>query len=217
MSLRQRSFRGDADWAAMAAVVEAQPADHLHLVDLPYRLCSWAFDDPANAALWEDAAGAVRAWAALQTPFWSIDYALDPAAPPGVLQALLAWVAQRARAVRGTPFARPAWFISSPAGHPHNAELEAAGFRSQADVGPNSWTKLLFRRDCQSSPYTAQQTAAILHNRRQSRTAVRTARSSALLHTPPASHLSIRYPPRSSSAAVRRTYGWEEDPRERPS
>jgi ribosomal protein S18 acetylase RimI-like enzyme len=154
MSLRQRSFRGDADWAAMAAVVQAQPADHLHLIDLPYRLCSWAFDDPANAALWEDAAGAVRAWAALQTPFWSIDYALDPAAPAGALQALLAWVAQRARAVRGTPFARPAWFISSPAGHPHNAELEAAGFRSQADVGPNSWTKVLFRRDCVPAPAT---------------------------------------------------------------
>jgi ribosomal protein S18 acetylase RimI-like enzyme len=152
MSLRQRSFRGDADWAAMAAVVEAQPADHLHLIDLPYRLCSWAFDDPANAALWEDPAGAVRAWAALQTPFWSIDYAIDPAAPAGILQALLAWAAQRARALLGTPFARPAWFVSSPTGHAHNPELEAAGFRSQANVGPNSWSKLLFRRDALPAP-----------------------------------------------------------------
>ncbi len=136
----------------MAAVVEAQPDGHLHRVDLPYRLCSWAFDDPANAALWEDAAGMVRAWAVLQTPFWSIDYALDPAAPTDTLQALLAWADRRARAVAGTPFARPAWFISSPAGASHNAELEAAGFRSQADVGPNSWTKVLFCRDAVPAP-----------------------------------------------------------------
>lgn len=136
----------------MAAVVEAQPDDHLHLVDLPYRLCSWAFDDPANAALWEDAAGVVRAWAVLQPPFWSVDYALDPAAPTGTLGALLAWAERRAHAVTGTPFARSAWFISSPADHPHSAEIEAAGFHSQAEVGPDSWTKVQFQRSAVPAP-----------------------------------------------------------------
>ncbi len=152
MSLRPRPFRGDADRVAMAAVAGAHPDGHLHLVDLPYRLCSWAFDDPANAALWEDAASVVRAWAVLQPPFWSVDYALDPAAPAGTLQTLLAWADGRTHAVTGTPLARPAWFISSPAGHPHNTELEAAGFRSQADVGPNSWTKVLFQRGAVPAP-----------------------------------------------------------------
>src|SRR5689334_15184986 len=46
MSLVQRAFQGAVDWSAMLAVVQAQPSDHLHLIDLPYRLCSWAFDDP---------------------------------------------------------------------------------------------------------------------------------------------------------------------------
>lgn len=152
MALRPRPFRGDADWAAMAAVVEAHPDGHLHRVDLPYRLCSWAFDDLENAALWEDAAGVVRAWAVLQPPFWSVDYAVDPAVPMDTLPALLAWADGRARTVAGTPFARPAWFISCPAGHTDSAELEAAGFHSQANVGPNSWTKVLFRHDAVPAP-----------------------------------------------------------------
>lgn len=51
-------------------------------------------------------------------------------------------------------------------------------------VGPG-WqfsTLVVLPDPCQSSPYTAQQTSAILHNRRQWCTAVRTARSSAILH-----------------------------------
>jgi hypothetical protein len=51
MPLLQRAFRGPPDWVHMAAVIQAQPSDHLHVVDLPYRLCSWAFDEPANCAL----------------------------------------------------------------------------------------------------------------------------------------------------------------------
>lgn len=147
VSLVPRPFRGPRDWAPMAAVVHARPADHLHVVDLPYRLCSWALDDPENCALWEGAGGQVLAWAALQSPFWSIDYALHPAAPPEALGAVLAWAERRALAARGTASARPAWYISAFADHPHREALEAAGFRSQADVGDNSWTKVLFRRD----------------------------------------------------------------------
>jgi ribosomal protein S18 acetylase RimI-like enzyme len=147
MPLLQRAFHGPADWSQMAAVVQAQPSEHLHVVDLPYRLCSWAFDDPANCALWEDPSGQLRAWAVLQPPFWSIDYALHPAAPADTLPAMLAWADQRAHAIQGTPFARPCWFINAFVGHPHAQLIEGAGFHSQADVGEDSWTKVLFQRD----------------------------------------------------------------------
>jgi ribosomal protein S18 acetylase RimI-like enzyme len=143
----QRVFRGPADWAMMITLVHANPDEHVHIVDLPYRLCSWAFDEPANCAIWEDDTGHMVAWAVLQSPFWSIDYALHPTAPPNTIRAILAWADQRARAVQSSRFARPAWFINGFAGHHHRQVLEAAGFHSQADVGEDSWAKVLFQRD----------------------------------------------------------------------
>jgi hypothetical protein len=106
MALIQRNYRDPTDWVSMAALVQAQ-GDHLHTTDLPYRLCSWAFDEPANCALWETADGLALAWAALQSPFWCIDYAIHPAAPPDTLQTILTWANQRVLAVQGTMYARP--------------------------------------------------------------------------------------------------------------
>jgi mycothiol synthase len=136
----------------MLAVVQAQPGDHLHLIDLPYRLCSWAFDERANCSLWQDASGQVLAWAVLQSPFWSIDYAIHPAAPAAVLQEVLSWADHRAEASRNTPFARPMWFINAFKSHHHEQVIEAFGFHSQADVGEGSWTKVLFGRDARQLP-----------------------------------------------------------------
>ena len=131
----------------MLAVVRAQPSDHLHIVDLPYRLCSWAFDERANCSLWQDADGQVLAWAVLQSPFWSIDYAIHPAAPPDALDQILTWADQRVHAMHDTPFARPMWLINGFKGHQHEEILEAFGFHSQADVGEDSWTKVFFQRN----------------------------------------------------------------------
>jgi ribosomal protein S18 acetylase RimI-like enzyme len=147
MPLVQRDFCGSTDWPTMLAVVRAQPSDHLHVVDLPYRLCSWAFDQPANCSLWQDADGQVLAWAVLQSPFWSIDYALHPAAPLNALAQILSWADQRVQAVRDTPFARPMWFINGFKGHQHEEILKAFGFHAQTDVGENSWTKVFFHRE----------------------------------------------------------------------
>jgi ribosomal protein S18 acetylase RimI-like enzyme len=152
MSLVQRISRGSVDWTQMAAVIHARPSDHLHVVDLPYRLCSWAFDEPANCAIWENDNGQMLAWAVLQSPFWSIDYAMHPTAPPDTIQAILAWADGRAQAIQHTPFARPMWFINGFAGHHHQQVLEANGFNSQSDVGEDSWTKVLFRRDAHLPP-----------------------------------------------------------------
>ena len=65
MRITQRPYQGDHDQALMADLVRAQPQANLHVVDLPYRLSSWAFDDPDNVCLWENERGEVLAWAVL--------------------------------------------------------------------------------------------------------------------------------------------------------
>ena len=65
----QREYRGTPYQALMHALVHADPAAHLHVADLPYRLGSWAFDHPDNVSLWFDGDGQLGAWAVLQTPF----------------------------------------------------------------------------------------------------------------------------------------------------
>ena len=131
----------------MAALVRAFPASNLHIADLPYRLSSWALDDPENAALWADAEGRLLAWAVMQAPFWAIDYAMDPQAGPGLHRRILAWADSRARHVVGTPYGHPMWFVNVFA---HQADrirdLEAAGYACQADVGEDSWSKVLLLR-----------------------------------------------------------------------
>jgi ribosomal protein S18 acetylase RimI-like enzyme len=148
MHLTTRAVRDERDKARMVALARVQPADNLRLVDLPYRLSSWAFDEPENTRLWETADGDLLAWAVLQTPFWTIDYAYHPAAPPGVHTDILAWADARACAVLDTPYGRPAWFVHVfDWQRQRQRELEAHGFASQANVGQGSWTKVLFQRD----------------------------------------------------------------------
>jgi ribosomal protein S18 acetylase RimI-like enzyme len=147
MKHTRRAYRDETDLARIAGLVRDEPREHIHLVDLPYRLCSWAFDEPQNCALWEDERGGLLAWAVLQPPFWTVDYALGPQAPEQLLPELLAWADERARAVAATPFGRPAWFVNVFDGQRSlQRALEAAGFAPQTDVGPHSWSKVLFRR-----------------------------------------------------------------------
>ena len=131
----------------MAALVRAFPADNLHVMDLPYRFSSWAFDDPRNVALWVDEAGQLAAWAVLQTPFWALDYAYRPDAGPDVHPQILAWADARARAALDTDYGRPIWFVNVFTGQAERRrDLEQAGFASQAEVGEDSWSKVLLRR-----------------------------------------------------------------------
>src|SRR5882724_1678698 len=97
MTVKQQPYTSSADQAAMTALVRAYPTDNLHVMDLPYRFSSWAFDDPRNVALWVDAAGQLAAWAVLQTPFWELDVAYRPDAGAEVHPRLLAWADGRAR------------------------------------------------------------------------------------------------------------------------
>jgi len=135
----------------MSALVRQFPADNLHVDDLPYRLSSWAFDNPENIGLWVGDGQQLMAWAVLQTPFWAIDYACHPDAPENLHGRILAWADGRARRVLGTPSGRPTWFVNvlvSQTGRIR--DLEQARFACQANVGEDSWSKVLMRRSAQT-------------------------------------------------------------------
>lgn len=145
------SFDDAADRGQMAALVQAHPAGHTHVVDLPYRLCSWAFDNPGNVALWRDKGGRLLAWAVLQPPFWTIDYGLHPNAPPDAFATLLEWAAEQAKALLDTPFGRPAWFVAIPEGQgDRRRALEAAGFIAQ-DTVDEPWSQVTLALDARVS------------------------------------------------------------------
>lgn len=145
--MRDRSYQGLTDQALMLELVHRHPESNLHVIDLPYRLSSWALDDPENARLWFDGDGTLRAWAVVQSPFWSIDYAVDTLDPdlPG---AVLDWAVQRAQALKGNPFyARPAWFVSVLAGQTGAMQtLAAKGFTDQMHVAEDPWSKVFMSR-----------------------------------------------------------------------
>jgi ribosomal protein S18 acetylase RimI-like enzyme len=83
----------------------------------------------------------------MQTPFWTIDYAYHPQAATTLHQQILAWADERAQQIVDTPSGRPMWFVNVFTDQQDRIhDLEAAGFASQADVGENSWTKVLLRR-----------------------------------------------------------------------
>lgn len=143
----ETAYRGEADKERMLGLVRSYPTKNIHVVDLPYRLCSWAFDGPDNATLWENERGDLLAWAVLQTPFWSLDYALHPAAPPDAHVAVLEWAARRAGQLSATPFGREAWFVAALDGQAEQRrDLAVSGFAVQ-DGGDEPWTQVLFRRD----------------------------------------------------------------------
>jgi mycothiol synthase len=146
----QRKFSGERDIQAMIGLARVSPADNLHVVDLPYRVSSWALDDPANVGLWVDDEGQLLAWAVMQTPFWTMDYACHPDAEANLHRQLLAWADRRARQILDTPSGRPCWFVMVYADQTNRIrDLEEAGFASQATVGEDSWSKVLMRRPAQ--------------------------------------------------------------------
>ncbi len=150
MKIHQRAFSGEIDKQGMMAQARAFAAENLHVVDMPYRLSSWALDDPDNVGLWVNAEGQLLAWAVMQSPFWTIDYAYCPDAGTSLHRRILAWADQRARQTLRTPMGRPCWFVMAFAHQVDRIrDLEEAGFASQADVGEDSWSKVLMSRSAQ--------------------------------------------------------------------
>jgi mycothiol synthase len=148
MRITMRPYAGEVDKQRMSALVHAFPADNLHAVDLPYRLSSWALDIPENIGFWEDGAGRLLAWAVLQTPFSTFDYAYHPEARDyGIHPQILTWAIARAQAIRATPGRPPAWFVAVRADQTDRiGDLERAGFASQEQVPENPWSQVYMVR-----------------------------------------------------------------------
>ncbi|MBT5875857.1 MAG: GNAT family N-acetyltransferase [Candidatus Latescibacteria bacterium] len=137
-------FRGQSDFARMMELVHRAPEQHVHTVDLPYRLSSWAFEDTENTKLWEDANGDILAWAALQTPFWNVDIACASGASIRLYAEILDWAEHRIHQMMETQFGRPCWYITVFSDQLHLIDIfERRGFACQADVGDSSWSQIL--------------------------------------------------------------------------
>ena len=146
MTVTQRPVSGEADLQRMCALAQQFPEQHVHVTDLPYRLCSWAFDDPQNTRLWF-AGDRLIGWAVMQAPFWVIDTACHPDAEQELYPALLDWAGRRAAAAVGTENGRPMWFanvFSRQVGR--RAALQQAGFADQSNAGENAWSQVLMAR-----------------------------------------------------------------------
>ncbi len=150
MKILPRAYSGEADKKRMASLAQAFPANHLHTVDLPYRLSSWGLDTPENTRLWETEKGELMGWAVLQTPFWTIDYACHPEAASKLFAELLAWADPLAEEIIESPYGHPAWYVNVFASQTeHIRVLEEAGFTDQGEMGEDSWSKVLMQRDAQ--------------------------------------------------------------------
>ncbi len=155
-----RCYQGTTDQSLMLELVHRNPAVNVHVIALPYRLSSWALDDPENARLWFDDSGILRAWAVLQSPFWSIDYAFDSSHDythdfdPRVLHGqILDWAIARAQAVLPDPvYGRPEWYINVLEGQAERmAELSAKGFADQINAPVDPLSMVFLTRPAQAA------------------------------------------------------------------
>ncbi len=132
----------------MIDLAVTSPRGAQHVVDLPYRLCSWSLDDPENIALWVDDRGRLVAWAVLQVPFWTIDIVVRPDGEAELFPAALEWAMARARTAQETPSGHPSWFVHVFADQTNRSrQLESFRFACQANVGADSWEKVSLQCD----------------------------------------------------------------------
>jgi ribosomal protein S18 acetylase RimI-like enzyme len=146
--IKQTKYAGEADMGKMVELAKSSLSENLHVTDLPYRLSSWALDEPDNIGLWVDENNHLVAWSVMQTPFWAIDYVLRPDAERELHPLILHWVDQHAQALINTHYGLPSWYVNvftDQAERRH--ELESAGFASQAEAGEDTWTKVLMERN----------------------------------------------------------------------
>lgn len=100
MSIQQRAYRGQEDWPSFCSIVYAFPENNFHVIDFPYRLCSFSLEDERNVAIWEDDSGNVVAFAIWQVPFAVLDYSFHPALKEqDIERRILTWAMERFRQV----------------------------------------------------------------------------------------------------------------------
>jgi mycothiol synthase len=95
MTLIRRAYAGQHDWRSIAELINADPLFH-HPVDFPWRLCSTSLEDHRNGAVWEDEAGHIQAFAALQFPWLTADYTIRPEVRTREMEAeIIGWTETR--------------------------------------------------------------------------------------------------------------------------
>ncbi len=143
MNISQRHYLGEHDKLVIIQLAREFQSDILHVIDLPYRLCSWALDESHNIGLWVDETDRLVAWAVMQTPFWTVDYVYNNRIEVDLHPQILSWVDQRAREAIATPFGHPAWYVNVFAeDHERISLLEQFGYANEVDAGEYSWSKV---------------------------------------------------------------------------
>jgi ribosomal protein S18 acetylase RimI-like enzyme len=151
MTVVHVSLTTKAEIYQMVSLVNKFPSGYLHVTDLPYRFSSWALDELENVGLWFNEDRGLVGWAILQTPFWEIDYFCHPDFELNLHGEILAWAEQRAIASIDTRYGHPSWYINVfPEQVNRIKDLEKAGFKSQANAGEDSLSKVLLRRSIQT-------------------------------------------------------------------
>lgn len=144
--MKTRLFDRDRDPRRMVELALGAAETTVHIVDVPYRLASWALDRPENAILWEED-GRLAGWAVMQAPFWMLDFVFLPDVERALLPEALEWADRRALAARGTADERPQWYVTTFGDLEARLEiLERHGYACQSDVGEDSWSRVLLRR-----------------------------------------------------------------------
>jgi ribosomal protein S18 acetylase RimI-like enzyme len=144
----QRKYQGDADLNRMIDLANATQAENIHFIDLPYRLSSWALDEPQNIGLWVDGRGQLVAWVVMQSPFWMIDYVIRPDSLRSGFRPILAWVEGRARSLLNTSYGHSCWYMNVlPRQTERMQALEQVGFIPQADLPNEAWSSVWMELD----------------------------------------------------------------------
>jgi len=147
MKFLNRVIKDEKDKYAISMLASRFADDNLHIVDLPYRLSSWALDDEQNAQLWFNTKNELVGWLILQTPFWMMDYVCHPEFEAELFTEMIKWADSRAKIITDTRFGHDCWFMHAFSKHKNRVQiLINAGFSCQADVGENSWSKVLMQR-----------------------------------------------------------------------
>ncbi|MEO8883799.1 MAG: N-acetyltransferase [Devosia sp.] len=130
MKFWKRGYRGKPDLAEVLRLAAADPASHIHLVDLPYRLCSWGLDDSRNVGVWADGDGHMIGFAVVQPPFQTLDMTIQRHPENAeLIDTIVRWALQRFRDLAKEETAdRQSLYISVPQNEILIEQLERHGF-----------------------------------------------------------------------------------------
>jgi len=147
MEFIQKTPQVPKDFPKMIELANRFKQSTFHVSDLPYRFSSWALDNPTNASLWFNAEGDLVAWAVIQSPWWTVDLAINPQFSNRLLPQILSWIDHQAQSILRTEYGHPSWYIpvfSEQSGTIR--ALEKAGYVCQSFLAEDAWTKVWMER-----------------------------------------------------------------------